>query len=102
LSPPTAAADTSWFNQELAKWVVLGMGLVAIVVAVVIYPKARPQLTHQPDLPGEESPDGRRQRLLLTLARLDETYEAGELDETVYQRARTRYKAELAQLMELD
>lgn len=102
INAPAAAADTSWFNQEMAKWAVLGVGLVAIVIAVVVYPRARPQLTHQPDLPGEETPEARQQRLLLTLARLDETYEAGELDETIYQRARARYKAELAQLMEFD
>jgi hypothetical protein len=38
--------------------------------------------------------------LLLLLARLDETFEAGELDEEVYRQARAKYKAELAQIME--
>jgi hypothetical protein len=34
------------------------------------------------------------------LARLDEAFEAGELDKQIYHRARAKYKAELVQLME--
>ena len=97
-----AVADTTWFNQEIAKWAVMGMGLVAVVVAAFVYPRIRPQWSPQPAQVGDETIETRRQRLLLTLARLDETYEKGELDETVYQRARARYKAELAQLMETE
>jgi hypothetical protein len=70
-----------------------------MLVAAVAYPSARSRLTHQ-SMPEDEDLETRRQRLVLTLVRLDETFEAGELDETVYHRARTRYKAELAQLME--
>lgn len=89
-------ADTAWFNQNYARWVVLGLGLIAVVVAVVVYPTRRPQLA----TPTTDSPETRRQKLLLTLARLDEVYENGELDEEVYTRARAKYKAELADLME--
>ncbi|MCG3211377.1 MAG: hypothetical protein FOGNACKC_05021 [Anaerolineae bacterium] len=92
-----ASADTSWFNQELAKWVVLGLGLVAVVVAAVVYPMRRPAMA----APSSDSPETRRQKLLLTLARLDEVYENGDLDEDVYQRARAKYKAELADLLEM-
>jgi hypothetical protein len=41
----------------------------------------------------------RRQRLLLTIARLDQVFEAGELDEAVYRQARARYKAELVEIV---
>jgi mono/diheme cytochrome c family protein/5-hydroxyisourate hydrolase-like protein (transthyretin family) len=95
----TVSTGATWFTQEWAKWTLIGLGLVAVVVAVVIYPRARPQLTHQTTAVQEDN-ETRRQRLLLTLARLDETFQNGELDEAVYRRARARYKAELAQLME--
>lgn len=98
-APPGSvpAAATTWFDQELAKWVILGVGLAAVILAAVIYPMRRPQMA----APAADAPATRRQKLLLTLARLDEVYEAGELDEDVYQRARAKYKAELADLLEL-
>jgi mono/diheme cytochrome c family protein len=98
ISPP-AGTSPSWFSQDFALWAILGLGLVAMLVATVAYPSARSRLTHQ-SMPEEEDLETRRQRLVLTLARLDETFEAGELDEHVYHRARARYKAELAQLIE--
>jgi mono/diheme cytochrome c family protein len=98
ISPPAGTAP-SWFTQDFALWTILGLGLAAVLVAAVAYPSARSRLTHQ-SMPEDEDLETRRQRLVLTLVRLDETFEAGELDETVYHRARARYKAELAQLME--
>lgn len=87
-------------DQTLLMWSVLGLGLIAIIGAGVIYPLVRPRLA--PQAVGLESDvEVRRQRLLLTLARLDEVYAAGELAESVYRPARARYKAELARLMEL-
>jgi hypothetical protein len=67
-----------------------------VVFVVIGYPYLRPQLTH----PIDEDLNLRRQKLLLLLARLDEAFEAGELDKQVYHRARAKYKAELVQLME--
>ncbi|RME70966.1 MAG: hypothetical protein D6784_15830, partial [Chloroflexi bacterium] len=61
-----------------------------------VYPSLRQKAVPVP----VDDPDTARQRLVLLLARLDEAFEAGELDETVYRQARSRYKAELARLME--
>ena len=47
-------------------------------------------------------PSTRRQRLLLLLARLDDTYDAGEIDESIYRQARAEYKAELMRLMQIE
>jgi hypothetical protein len=85
-------------DQGLLRWIIIGLGGAIIVLAAAVYPYLRPQLTHQAGLDAAD-PDTRRQQLLLLLARLDETYEAGELDEQVYRRARARYKAELAELL---
>lgn len=90
---------TTWFNQEWAKWGAMAATLLAVVVAGVVYPMSRARLTHQTDQSGED-PETRRNRLLLTLARLDETFENGELDEDVYRNARAKYKTELADLLE--
>lgn len=92
-------AATPPVDQNMIRWVVLGLGGLAIVGAGLAYPLLRPQLTHQTSVQTDE-PELRRQKLLLMLARLDEAFEAGELDSEVYQRARTKYKTELAQVME--
>lgn len=86
-------------DQGLLRWIVVGLGAVFIVVAAAVYPSLRPRLTHQAGQHAAD-PDTRRQQLLLLLARLDETYEAGQLDEEVYRQARARYKAELVDLLE--
>jgi mono/diheme cytochrome c family protein len=84
-------------SQTTLLWMMLGLGALAIAF-VLAYPSLRPRLV------GESSPsEGQliheRQRLLLTLTRLDDAYEAGELNETAYRRARARRKAELADVM---
>jgi hypothetical protein len=86
------------FNQDQLRWIVVGLGGLVIVFVAVGYPYLRPQLSHQP--PSDGDPNLRRQKLLLLLARLDEAFEAGELDKQIYHRARAKYKAELVQLME--
>ncbi|MBN1994151.1 MAG: hypothetical protein JW953_15745 [Anaerolineae bacterium] len=93
------AAPGSQIDQNLLRWLILGLGIVAIIVGGVIYPFIRPQLAHPAALDYND-PQARREKLLLTLARLDEAFAAGELDETVYRQARTGYKAELAKTME--
>lgn len=85
-------------NQDHIRWIVIGLGGLVIVFVAVGYPYLRPQLS-QPGTANEDS-SLRRQKLLLLLARLDEAFEAGELDKQVYHRARAKYKAELVQLME--
>ena len=77
----------------------MGLGAMAIVAVTVVYPMARPQQPHQIDFQGDD-PDTRQQKLLLILAKLDEAHENGELDPAVYQRARAKYKTELADLLE--
>lgn len=92
---PGAAATAVPAHQGLLRWIIIGLGGLAIVGAGVAYPMLRPQAA----LP-HAAPDTRRQKLLLTLARLDDLFEAGDLDEAVYRQARAQYKAELARLME--
>jgi mono/diheme cytochrome c family protein len=88
---------SSGLSQTTLLWLTLGLGALAIVF-VLAYPSLRPRLAgeapaSQSDLTQE------RQRLLLTLARLDQAYEAGDLNEAVYRRARARRKAELADVL---
>lgn len=85
-------------DQNLLRWIVIGLGGAVIVFVVVGYPYLRPQ-TADPEAAAEDVSQ-RRQKLLLMLARLDEVFEAGELDRQVYHRARAKYKAELVHLME--
>jgi hypothetical protein len=86
-------------DQNMLMWSIIGLGGLAIVLAGVVYPLTRPQLA-QPANSAYNDPQTRRQKLLLTLARLDEAFAAGEIDEPVYRQARARSKAELARLME--
>jgi hypothetical protein len=93
---PSRMPSTS-LSQTNLLWLMLALGGLAIVVALV-YPSMRLRFAG-------EAPDSKvdltqeRKRLLLTLARLDEAYEAGDLNETVYRRARARHKAELSDLL---
>jgi mono/diheme cytochrome c family protein len=93
------AAHAGVIDQDLLRWLVIGLGGMMLIVAGVIYPYYRPRLTSQGEA-SDQDPETYRQRLLLTLARLDDLFEAGELDEQVYRQTRARYKAELAEMME--
>ncbi|MBE7470472.1 MAG: hypothetical protein DPW09_29560 [Anaerolineae bacterium] len=97
-SAPSAVAPGGTMDQNLLRWIVIGLGAAVIVFVAVGYPHLRPQVAGQES--SAEDADLRRQKLLLMLARLDEVFEAGELDRQIYHRARAKYKAELAQLME--
>ena len=81
-------------DQDLLRWITIGLGGLAIVLAAVVYPALRAGMA-DPD----DEPATRQQKLLLLLAKLDEAFAAGELEEAVYEQARRRYKAELAELM---
>ena len=84
-------------SQTTLLWLILGLGGLAVVF-VLVYPSL--QLRFAGEAPASEGDlTQERQRLLLTLVRLDEAYEAGDLNETVYRRARARHKAELADLL---
>ena len=96
---PGATVAAPLVDQSLWRWIIVALGGLAIVGVAVGYPLLRPQLTHQADL-FDADPELHRQKLLLMLARLDEAFEAGQLDEQVYRQARARYKAELVELME--
>lgn len=91
---PPGAAVVEGVDQGLLRWMVLGGGAALIAVVVVAFLRARP-----PEPESEPVNDSDRERLLLTLARLDEMFEAGELDEATYRDARAKYKAELARLL---
>jgi hypothetical protein len=99
-APPGASVPTEApVDQNIIMWAIIGLGGLAIVLAGVVYPLTRPQSAATPDT-GYDDPETRRRKLLLTLARLDEAFATGEIDESVYQQARARTKAELARMME--
>jgi hypothetical protein len=84
-------------RQTTLLWFVLGLGAVAVALGLA-YPVWRPRFRGE-TVASRGDLTLQRQRLLLTLARLDQAYEAGQLNETVYQRARARRKAELAEVL---
>jgi mono/diheme cytochrome c family protein len=93
----SSVMPSSGLSQTTLLWITLGLGALAIVF-VLAYPSLRPRLVGE--APASESDlTQERQRLLLTLARLDQAYEAGDLTEAVYRRARARHKAELADVL---
>jgi hypothetical protein len=89
--------SSSGLSQTTLLWITLGLGGLAIVF-VLAYPSLRTRFVGEAPA-GESDLTRERQRLLLTLARLDQAYEAGDLNETVYHRARARHKAELADVL---
>jgi hypothetical protein len=99
----TEEADTSpvipstGLKQTTLLWVMLGLGALAAAFGLG-YPSLRPRLMGQ-GYASENDLARERQRLLLTLARLDQAYAAGQLNQTLYQRARARRKAELAEVI---
>jgi mono/diheme cytochrome c family protein len=95
---PNATVTSGPIDQAHLRWIVIGLGGLAIVGVGLAYPLMRPKLTHQVNI-HDESASVRRQKLLLMLVRLDEIFEAGELDEEIYRRARAKYKTELVEQM---
>lgn len=86
-------------EHTLVLWTMLGLGGLMMALSMV-YPAwqrrvSSPATRTQADAKEIEM---ERQRLLLTLARLDEAYQVGQLSESVYRRARAHHKAELARL----
>lgn len=89
------AADGSLEHASLL-YVMLGLGVVVVAFGAV-YPALRRYPTAGV-VPGAEDAREARQRLLLTLVRLDEAYQAGQISAPAYRRARAHRKAELAAL----
>lgn len=89
--------DGSTATAQLALlWAMLVLGGLVLAFSLV-YPWLRRRLQGEA-ASYQTAPALERQRLLLLLARLDEAYQAKQLSETVYRRARAHRKAQLAQL----
>ncbi len=98
-SPAAALPAGGDLSQTALLWLVMALGGVALVVGLA-YPRLRPRLRGEVAAVSQMGdPTLERQRLLLTLARLDQAYQAGRLNETVYRRVRARRKAELIEIM---
>lgn len=95
----SSVIPSTGLRQTTLLWMMLGVGALAVAFGVA-YPSLRPRLRGELSAAGGDL-EQQRQRLLLTLARLDQAYEAGELNKTVYLRARARRKAELADVLRL-
>lgn len=91
------AASSSNIDQTTLLWIIGAVGLLAVLGVGVVYPLTRPQTAA---VANDDDPERLRQKLLLLLARLDETFEAGEIEEGVYRRARAGYKRQLAALFD--
>ncbi|PWH15067.1 MAG: hypothetical protein DDG58_11880 [Ardenticatenia bacterium] len=82
-------------------WAMLALGGLMIVLSTT-YPRWRIHRiglrTFPTQAKTEEEIETERNRLLFTLARLDEAYQAGQLSESIYRRVRAHRKAELARL----
>jgi hypothetical protein len=103
-APPGEIASSAEVPQRtehtLLLWTMLGLGGLMMALSIV-YPAWRARRVSLPA--ARTQADAKEiemecQRLLLTLARLDEAYQAGQLSESVYRRARAHHKAELARL----
>jgi mono/diheme cytochrome c family protein len=95
-SNSSTVMPSTGLRQTTLLWVMLSLGVVAIAFTVS-YPSLRPRLGGETPV-SESDLAQERKRLLLTLARLDQAYEDGKLNETVYRRARALRKAELAEV----
>jgi mono/diheme cytochrome c family protein len=93
-----AVLPSTGLRQTTLLLAMLGLGTLIIVFGV-FYPRLRLRLRGE-GVALEGDLRRERQRLLLTLARLDQAYEAGQLNETVYQRARAQHKAELVDVLQ--
>ena len=90
------ASDLSRVEHGTLLPLMLGLG-GAIVVLGFAYPALHRRPAAQV-APVAEDKVATQQRLLLILARLDDAYQAGQINATAYQRARAHRKAELAEL----
>jgi hypothetical protein len=92
-----AGSPSAELRQTTLLWLVLILGGMAVAFGLA-YPTLRPRLRREVAA-GQGDLALERQRLLLTLARLDQAYQAGQLNETVYRRVRARRKAQLVEVV---
>jgi hypothetical protein len=97
-SPAAASPPGGDLSQTTLLWLILALGGVALLLGLA-YPRLRPRLRGEVAAAPGGDPAQEQQRLLLTLARLDQAYQSGRLNEAVYRRARARRKAQLVELM---
>jgi hypothetical protein len=77
----------------------IGVGLAALaVLGAVLYPQVTRRAVHAPVSGPNLKTDPEARRLVAELARLEESYEAGELDEAAYERQRSDLYEELTAL----
>ena len=90
---PVAGASARG-NQRLLLWI--GFGLAALaVLGAVIYPLATQRLASTPGSTQDLASNPKARRLLAELADLEETFEAGQIDEASYERQRAELYEEL-------
>jgi len=92
----TEAVVTDRLDHSTMMLAMLGLGVVAIAFGGAY--RGQRRRSGAAVTPGAEDVRLARERLLLTLVRLDEAYEAGEISATTYRRARAHRKDELARL----
>jgi hypothetical protein len=99
--PPSSgqgvASASTRGNQRLLLWI--GVGLAALtVLAAVLYPQVTRRAAHAPVSGPNLTSDPEARRLVAELASLEESFEAGELDEAAYKRRRSNLYKELRSL----
>ncbi len=92
-----AGSPSAELRQTMLLWLVLILGGMAVALGLA-YPALRSRLRRETSA-SENGLTRDRQRLLLTLARLDQAYQAGQLKEIVYRRVRARRKGELVEVL---
>lgn len=100
--PPVAAPDTALAADRLLPLVFIGFGLLALIGAGLLYWRGR-RMAAVPKV-SQATPPAERENLMdglvRQLAELDDAYEAGEIDQQVYEKRRARLKTRLAELLD--
>jgi hypothetical protein len=93
----TLSTATTSGNQGLLRW--LGFGLAALAVAgAVVYTQTSKQPPSRPAAVHDLSANPNTRRLLSKLADMQEQYEAGDIDDTSYERQRAALYEEIKSL----
>ncbi len=94
----SSATSASFINaNQLIPMLLVVVGLIAIITAAVLYWRDRPKPALQT---ASSANDTLVNGLIQQIAELDNTYNAGSLDEVTYQKRRDRLKARLAALLD--
>lgn len=76
------------------------VALVVLLIGAVAYLYWRQRVAAAPSAVAAKDLEVERERLIRLIARLDDEFEAGRIEPAVYERERSRYKAELMALIE--